>query len=71
MFDWTVTGAAAFFGGLGRIPEIGWLLGTVLVSGGVLITRESGLRVVRERLVLPSALLGGRRCVFLMLAGIR
>lgn len=69
VFDWTSTGAAGLFGGLGRVPEIGWLLGLVLLGGAVLVVREWGWRGARDRLVLPGALLGGS-VVFPVLAGI-
>ncbi len=67
IFDWTITGASGVFGALGSVRGVGWLLGAVLVGGGVLALREAGLRATRGSLVLPTALLAGA-VAFLLIA---
>jgi hypothetical protein len=67
IFDWTVTGAGAVFGELGSVRGMGWLIGALLIGGGVLVVRRSGVGVVCGELVLPVALLVGAG-VFLLIA---
>ncbi len=67
IFDWCVTGGAAVFGALGSVWGVGWVLAAMLVVGGVLAARESGVGGAHGRLALPSALLIGA-AAFLLIA---
>jgi len=68
IFDWVVSGAGGVFGELGSVRGTGWLLAALLIGGGVLVARRSGIGDVRKDLVLPVALLIGA-AVFLLIAG--
>jgi len=67
ILDWCVTGATGLFGALGSVRGLGWALAALLVAGGVLALRETGLGAARRQLALPTALLLGA-AAFLLIA---
>jgi len=67
IIDWCVTGASGVFGALGSVRGLGWVLGVILVAGGVFAVRATGIAALRGRLALPTALLIGA-AAFLLIA---
>ena len=67
ILDWFLSGAGGIFSELGSVRGVGWLIAALLIGGGVLVARRSGVGVARERLVLPVALLIGA-AAFLLIA---
>ena len=67
ILDWFFSGTGGIFSELGSVRGVGWLIAALLIGGGVLVARRSGVGVARERLVLPVALLIGA-AAFLLIA---